>query len=86
MIATLGCAEEKPPLSPEPPIPAHFTTYTDELGLFSISYPPDWELALSLVKGFEESSKELLKSMEFDLPLESTSMIFLAGMPTEIGL
>lgn len=29
----------------EPPIPAHFTTYTDELGLFSISYPPDWELA-----------------------------------------
>jgi len=31
----------------EPPIPAHFTTYSDEAGLFSISYPPDWELALS---------------------------------------
>ncbi len=30
----------------EPAIPAHFTTYTSE-GLFSISYPPDWELALS---------------------------------------
>ena len=29
----------------EPPIPTHFTTYTDEAGLFSISYPPDWEVA-----------------------------------------
>jgi hypothetical protein len=38
-IAVPGCAEKEAHTEPE--IPAHFTTYTDEAGLFSISYPPD---------------------------------------------
>ena len=69
----------------EPPIPAHFTTYTDELGLFSISYPPDWELALSEIEGLEQFTKMLIESIESDLPLERVSFIFFAGVPTEIG-
>lgn len=34
-----------------PSIPANFTTYTDKAGLFSISYPSKWALALSLIEG-----------------------------------
>ena len=45
MIAVTGCAQKEAPAELE--IPAHFTTYTDEAGLFSISYPPEWEPALS---------------------------------------
>ena len=85
MFAVLGCAEEKAPPSPEPAIPTHFTTYTDEAGLFSISYPPEWEPALSLIEGLEQAMKELISSIESDLPLERYSLIFFAGLPTEMG-
>lgn len=69
----------------EPAIPAHFTTYTDELGLFSISYPPKWELALSKIEGEEQFIKELMESIESGLPLERVSVIFFAEVPTETG-
>ncbi len=70
---------------PEPTIPPHFTTYTNEQKLFSISYPQDWEPALSLLAELEETTKELLKSVESDLRLEKASMVFVAGIPTEEG-
>jgi len=92
MALVVGCQGEPAPATPtptptpaEPTIPAHFTTYTDEAGLFSISYPPDWEPALSLIEGLEEATKELLESIELDLPLERVSAIFFAGVPTEMG-
>ena len=85
MTAVPGCAEEKPPPLAEPAIPAHFTTYTDEANLFSISYPPDWELALSLIEGLEQATKEIIKSIETDVPLERSSAIFFVGVPTEEG-
>ena len=69
----------------EPPIPVHFTTYTDELGLFSISYPPEWELALSEIEFLELFTKKLLESIESGLPLERAGAIFFAGVPTETG-
>ena len=53
VIVAPGCAEEEPPTVIEPEIPAHFTTYTDEAGLFSISYPPDWEPTLSQMEAVE---------------------------------
>lgn len=83
MIAVTGCAQKEAP--PELEIPAHFTTYTDEAGLFSISYPPDWELALSLIEDLEQSTKDLIESIESGLPLERVSAIFFAGIPTEEG-
>lgn len=90
MALVAGCQQQPAPATPtptpaEPTIPAHFTTYTDEAGLFSISYPPDWEPALSLIEGLEEATKELLESIELDLPLERANVIFFAGVPTEMG-
>ncbi len=76
-----GCA---PARVSEPAIPAHFTTYTDEMGLFSISYPPDWEPALFLIEGLEQFTKEIIESVETGLPLERVSTIFFAGVPTEM--
>lgn len=83
MIAIPGCTEKE--VLPEPEIPTHFTTYTDEEALFSISYPPDWEPALYLIEGIEDAVKEVITSIESDVPLEGASIIFLAGLPTEIG-
>lgn len=83
MIALPGCAQKEAP--PEPQIPAHFTTYNDEAGLFSISYPPDWELALSIIEDLEQATKELVQSIESDAPIERASIIFFAGVPVETG-
>lgn len=69
----------------EPEIPAHFTTYTDESKLFSISYPPEWETALWAIEEIEESMEMLLQSVESDLPLETGGMIFYAGLPIKMG-
>ena len=82
-ITVLGCAQKE--TSAESEILAHFTTYTDEAGLFSISYPPDWELYLSEFEGFEQASKELIRAIMADAPLERSSPLFMAGVPTEMG-
>jgi len=61
----------RPPTStePEPAIPAHYTTYTDELGRFSISYPPEWESALELLQEIAPSE------------IEGTNFLYMAGLP-----
>jgi len=51
LLSACGAPSPTPPSVSESVIPAHFTTYTDETGLFSISYPQDWELGLSLIEG-----------------------------------
>ncbi len=66
-------------------IPTHFTNYTDELGLFSISYPPEWELALEYIEELEQFTKDILDSIGSDLPLGESSLIFAAGLPTTTG-
>jgi len=73
------------PVEPEPAIPAHFTTYTDELGLFSISYPPEWEPALEYMEEIEQVSEDIISSITSDLPMEEASFLFMAGLPTMIG-
>lgn len=82
-IVVPGCAQKEASAGLE--IPAHYTTYTDEASLFSISYPPDWEPALSLIEGFEEAGKAIITSIESDAPVERASGIFYAGIPTETG-
>jgi len=78
----------RPPTSvgPEPTIPAHFSTYTDELGLFSISYPPEWELQLEVIEEREQAVKDIISCIDSDLPVEKVSLLFLAGVPSQIGL
>lgn len=77
----------RPPTStePEPAIPARFTTYTDELGLFSISYPPEWELASEYLEDIEQISRDIISSIASDRPLDETDLLFMAGLPTTIG-
>ena len=55
MTIVPGCAQEEVQKESivEPEIPAHFSTHTDEMALFSISYPPDWEPALSVMEELE---------------------------------
>ena len=73
------------PEEPEPAIPAQFSTYTDEQGLFSISYPPEWELGLEYIEELEQATEDIISSITSDFPLEEFSMIFIAGLPTIEG-
>ena len=73
------------PEESEPAIPSHFTTYTDKLGLFSISYPPEWELALEVIEEAEQAVKDIISSIDSDLPVERFSCIFAARLPTMEG-
>jgi len=77
--------EEEEVVAPETGIPPHFTNYTDETELFSLSYPSDWETALWAIEGLEQFTKELLTSIESNLPIERTNAIFFAGLPLETG-
>ncbi len=40
-LIVAGCGSTR---GPEPTTPPEFLTFTDELGLFSLSYPPEWRL------------------------------------------
>lgn len=82
---SFSCQGEPAPTSQqvqEPQIPAHFTTYTNEDGLFQISYPPDWEPVLSIMEELEQDTKEVIKSIDSDTPVEQVSLIFVCGLPT----
>ena len=74
-----------PPISmeTEPEIPTDFTTYTDELGLFSISYPPEWELDLESMEEIEQFSREIISSITSGIPVEEAHFLFMAGLPGE---
>ena len=69
VIIVIVVVATRPPTSmePEPAIPTHFTTYTDALGRFSISYPPEWELGLEYLE---------------DVSVETAQFLFMAGLPT----
>ena len=86
LLLSLSCAppELKPTQTYEPPIPTHYSTYTSE-GLFSISYPPDWVPATSIMEEMFEEVKELMESTDPEVSLEGASILFLGGIPTEEG-
>jgi hypothetical protein len=67
------------PTVSEPEIPANYTTYTDETGLFSISYPSDWEHKVFLTPELdEEAIRMVTESIEADSPLEESYTVFYA--------
>lgn len=86
LLVTMSCASPTltPTTTPEPEIPAHFTAYTSE-SLFSISYPPDWVPATSIMGEVLEVTKEVMKSTDPEVSLEDVSMLFLGGIPAEEG-
>jgi hypothetical protein len=79
LITLSGCTKKE--TTPEPEIPTNYTTFTDAAGLFSISYPPDWETALSLIPDVEAAVKDILTAINSDLPVEQAHGIFIAGLP-----
>jgi hypothetical protein len=72
-------SEETPP---KPEITADYTTYTDESKLFSISYPSDWETALSRMPELRSKTKEYINKLKSGIPVEQASTIFFAGRRT----
>jgi len=88
LIALPGCSNKgiaTETKTTQPEIPADFTTYTDEVGLFSVSYPSDWEPALSVIPDLETGVKDVIKAIDSNLPLDKVRYIFFAGIPTETG-
>ena len=69
----------------ESAIPAHFTTYTDKTGLFSISYPSKWELALSKIEGLTQDVEDYMKGIGSEGSLAGGKVVFFAGVPYETG-
>ena len=65
----------------ESAIPAHFTTYTHE-GLFSISYPSDWQPATSIMEELLEETKRELKAIDPTAELENIGILFFGGKET----
>ncbi len=86
VLVTMSCTtpELTPTPTTEPEIPTHFSTYTSE-GLFSISYPPDWVPATSIMEEVFEEVKEVMKSTDPEVQLEGVKMLFMGGIPTEEG-
>ena len=82
---SLACGTKPAQTPSESGIAANYTTYTDGANLFSISYPSDWEMALSQVEGLEQSAKEVTSSLKAGAPVEKASYIFLAGRRTATG-
>ena len=73
------------PVAEEFAIPAGFSRYYDPTGLYSISYPPDWDVNLLVLQEGERIAKERLQDINSDLDLEEVQLLFLAGVPQELG-
>ena len=90
VVTTTVCGGEEAPPSfqplPTPTVPPSFVTFTDESSLFSIAYPPEWELALSMLPDLEEITKDIMLGKQSNFPVGNLSMLFMAGWPIEQGL
>ncbi len=82
----VSCAPSKSTPATETQIPSDYTTDTSE-GLFSISYPPDWEHFRAATELFDRVTKEvLITAIESDLPVDLGNMgstIFWVNAPSE---
>ena len=69
----------------EPSIPTNFATYTDEVNLFSISYPPNWEPAFSKIESFKQETENYMKSIDEKSSFEKSNFVFIGGIPLDSG-
>ena len=69
----------------ESSIPANFTTYTDEINFFSISYPANWEPAFSIIERLKQETSDYLKSIDEEDFSETSNVVFLGGIPLDSG-
>jgi len=69
----------------ESSIPTNFTTYTDEVNLFSISYPANWEPAFSKIESFKQETENYMKSIDEKGSFEKSNFVFIGGVPLDSG-
>jgi hypothetical protein len=89
LLAACESAPVEPPPLLEPSVPSHFTTYTADGGLFSISYPSDWEVPLDLIPEMKEAAVNLFRESitpEMAEDVQEATILFVAGgVKTEMG-
>ena len=66
-------------------VPSNFSTFTDDVGIFSISYPPDWEVDLSILEELETVASEIVDSIRSGVSLDRVNFVFIAGVPYGLG-
>ena len=64
---------------------ATYTTYLDEAGLFSVSYPPEWEPLQHIIDEVKDFIVGVISSHELGVATEKASVLFSAGLPIETG-
>ena len=67
----------------ESSIPTNFTTYTDEVNLFSISYPANWEPAFSKIERFKKDTDNYMESIGEEGSMEKNNIVFFGGLPLD---
>jgi hypothetical protein len=67
-----------PPISTQPKILTNYTTYTDKSGIFSISYPSDWQTS-QLMPTLEKNMKQATANIKTNIPVEESAWVFSAG-------
>ena len=80
ILALVACGSGSRPTFepiPTPTIPPDFVKYSDELNTFSIQYPSDWQLNLSLMNEIEQGMKDFVQG-KLDVSTESIGLIFMA--------
>ena len=69
---------------PTPTTPPGFVTFTDELNVFSISYPSAWQLDLSSMSELDAFARNLVESATGG-PRAGLRLIFSAGVDAQEG-
>ena len=85
LLSACGAPATAPAPVSESAIPAHFTTYTDEAGFFSISYPPEWKPFPSWAEELGVLSKDFFKGYDSDTSLVGLFFVFIAEAPRDSG-
>jgi hypothetical protein len=79
ILGSIGLAcGTKSSTTTEPGMPANYTTYTDKSGLFSISYPADWETPLSQTP-MGQNANESTNKPKSGLPVKEETLVFFSG-------
>ena len=69
----------------ESSIPTNFTTYIDEINLFSISFPTDWVPAFSIIESLKQWTDNYMNSIDEKGSLEKSNIVFFGGVPLDSG-
>jgi hypothetical protein len=76
---------DEPQAGIEPQIPDDYLSYTNMDETYSISYPQGWQLLLHFLDTMEQDVEGSINNINEGNPVEKTTVIFLAGLPTETG-